>query len=490
VKKRLTDILRNVEVLEITGSENIEINSIEFDSRKAGKGSLFAAIRGTQADGHNYISNVVRAGAIAVVCEYLPSEPDKTVTYVKVKNSSRAFGIMASNFFDNPSEKLRLVGVTGTNGKTTIATLLYELYGKLGFIPGLLSTIKVMIGEKTIEATHTTPDALQINRLLRQMVDEGCSHCFMEVSSHAIDQHRIAGLNFTGGIFTNITHDHLDYHKTFDEYLKAKKKFFDDLPENAFALSNIDDRNGQVMLQNTKALKKTYSLKRNSDFRAKIIESSFEGMQLNVDGEEFWTKLVGKFNVYNLLAVYATAILLGEDRQEILTALSTEGAVEGRFDFIRSQNNIYGIVDYAHTPDALKNVLDTINSIRTGNEELITVVGAGGDRDKSKRPVMAEVACNKSTKVILTSDNPRSEDPEEIVRQMEKGVGGENYMKVFSIINRREAIKTACALAKPGDIILVAGKGHEKYQEIKGVKHHFDDKEMIREFLLMNVNGN
>jgi UDP-N-acetylmuramoyl-L-alanyl-D-glutamate--2,6-diaminopimelate ligase len=490
MKRKLSDILKNVEVLEISGSENIEITSIEFDSRKAGKGSLFAAIKGTKADGHNYISDVTTAGAAAIVCEKLPSQYGKNTTYIKVKSSSHAFGIMASNFFDNPSKKLKLVGVTGTNGKTTIVTLLYDLYGKLGFVPGLLSTIRVMIGEKTIEATHTTPDALQLNKLLKQMVDEGCSHCFMEVSSHAIDQHRIAGLNFAGGIFTNITHDHLDYHKTFDKYLKAKKRFFDDLPALAFALSNIDDKNGLVMLQNTKAIKKTYSLKRPSDFRAKIVESSFEGMQMNMDGEEFWTKMVGKFNVYNLLAVYASAILLGEDKQEILTALSTEEAVEGRFDFIRSQNNIFGIVDYAHTPDALKNVLDTINSIRTGNEELITVVGAGGDRDTAKRPAMASVASKKSTRVILTSDNPRSEDPEEIIRQMQKGVGGENYKKVISITNRKEAIKTACALAKPGDIILVAGKGHEKYQEIKGERHHFDDKEMIREYLLMNVNRN
>ncbi len=490
MKRKLSDILKNVEVLEISGSENIDITSIEFDSRKAGKGSLFAAIKGTKADGHNYISDVTTAGTAAIVCEKLPSQLSKNTTYIKVKSSSQAFGIMASNFFDNPSEKLKLVGVTGTNGKTTIVTLLYDLYGKLGFVPGLLSTIRVMIGEKTIEATHTTPDALQLNKLLKQMVDEGCSHCFMEVSSHAIDQHRIAGLNFSGGIFTNITHDHLDYHKTFDEYLKAKKRFFDDLPALAFALSNIDDKNGPVMLQNTKAIKKTYSLKRPSDFRAKIVESSFEGMQMYMDGEEFWTKMVGKFNVYNLLAVYASAILLGEDKQEILTALSTEEAVEGRFDFIRSQNNIFGIVDYAHTPDALKNVLDTINSIRTGNEELITVVGAGGDRDTAKRPAMARVASKKSTRVILTSDNPRSEDPEEIIRQMQKGVGGENNMKVISIINRKEAIKTACALAKPGDIILVAGKGHEKYQEIKGERHHFDDKEIIREYLLMNVNRN
>jgi len=490
VKRKLTDILQNVNVLTITGDENIDIYSIEFDSRKATEGSLFAAIKGTKSDGHNYISNVIKAGAAAVVCEKMPSDQSKHTTYIEVKDSSKAFGIMASNFFDNPSEKLNLIGVTGTNGKTTIATLLYNLYSKLGYLPGLLSTIKVKIGSKTIEATHTTPDALQINRLLKQMVDEGCSHCFMEVSSHSIDQNRIAGLHFKGGIFTNITHDHLDYHKTFDEYLKVKKRFFDELPETASALSNIDDKNGKVMLQNTKALKKTYSLTRPADFKAKIIESGFEGMELIIDGDEFWTKLVGEFNVYNLLAVYASAILLGDDKQQILTALSTEEAVEGRFDFIRPQNNIYGIVDYAHTPDALKNVLDTINSIRTGNEELITVVGAGGDRDKAKRPVMAQVACNKSTKVILTSDNPRSEDPEEIIRQMEKGVGGENYMKVFSIINRKEAIKTACALAKPGDIILVAGKGHEKYQEIKGVRHHFDDKEMITKFLQMNVNEN
>ncbi len=490
MKKKLTDILQDIEILETFGDMNIEITSIEFDSRKAGEGSLFTAIKGTKTDGHKYLPDVEKSGAKAIVCEYLPASLDKSITYIKVKNSSEAFGVMASNFFGNPSRKLKLVGVTGTNGKTTVTTLLYDLYTGLGYYAGLLSTIKIRIGEKTVGATHTTPDALQINKLLKQMVDEGCSHCFMEVSSHSIDQNRIAGLHFAGGVFTNITHDHLDYHKTFEEYLRVKKRFFDELHDTAFALSNIDDKNGRVMMQNTKAAVKTYSLSRPADFRAKIIESSFEGMQLVIDGEEFWTKLVGRFNVYNLLAVYASAILLGENKQEILTTLSTEGAVEGRFDFIRSQNNIYGIVDYAHTPDALKNVLDTINSIRTGNEELITVVGAGGDRDKAKRPVMAEVAAVKSSKVILTSDNPRSEDPEEIVRQMEKGVGGENYMKVFSIINRREAIKTACALAKPGDIILVAGKGHEKYQEIKGVRHHFDDKELIREFLLMNVNGN
>lgn len=481
--KFLNDILKNIEITKAIGLTDVEVSSVGFDSRKIEPDSVFVAVKGTQVDGHAFISKSIDAGAKIIICETIPKKLVENITYLIVKNSSKSLGILASNFYGNPSSKLMLIGVTGTNGKTTVVSLLYDLFKKLGYKTGLLSTIQNKIGDEIIGATHTTPDPVQINKLLNRMVHDGCTHCFMEVSSHAIDQDRIAGLIFEGGIFTNITHDHLDYHKTFDNYLKVKKKFFDELPDYAFALSNIDDKNGRLILQNTKALKKTYSLKSLSDFKCKIIENQFEGLELNIDGQEFWCRLIGSFNAYNLLAVYGAAVLLGEEKSKVLTALSTVEAVEGRFDVIRSQNNITGIVDYAHSPDALKNVLDTISSIRTKNETLITIVGAGGDRDKNKRSLMGQIVSRKSDKVILTSDNPRSEEPEQVIKDIEKGVEPINYKKVISITNRREAIKTACSFAKPGDIILVAGKGHEKYQEIKGVKYPFDDKEVLREFL-------
>ncbi len=487
--RKLDDILKGIEINKTIGSSDIEINTIQFDSRKVNTGDVFVAIKGTQVDGHSYIEQVLQSEAKAIVCEILP-EHLKDVVYILVKNSSRALGIMASNFYDNPSSKLKLVGITGTNGKTTIASLLYKLFQNLGYPTGLLSTIQNKIENKIVAATHTTPDPVQINKLINQMVSDGCEYCFMEVSSHAIDQDRIAGLEFAGGIFTNLSHDHLDYHINFDNYLKAKKKFFDELSSKAFALTNTDDRNGNIMLQNTKAIKKSYSLKGVSDFKCKIIENDFEGLLLNIDGQELCTKLIGNFNASNLLAVYATAVLLGENPAEVLTALSSLETVEGRFDYIRSANNIVGIVDYAHSPDALKNVLDTIDSIRTHNETLITVFGAGGDRDKEKRPVMGKVASEKSNKVILTSDNPRSEIPEKIIKEIENGIGPEYSNRVISITNRKEAIKAACSFARSGDIILIAGKGHEKYQEIKGVKHPFDDKEILKNYLLTNINTN
>ena len=478
--KKLQDILYKAGIQEKIGSTDIKISDICFDSRKVTSKSLFIAVRGSQVDGHQYIVQSVEKGAIAVVCESFPEIISKDITYIKVADSSYALGIIASNYFDNPSSKLRLVGVTGTNGKTTIVTMLYQLFLKFGYSVGLLSTIKNKINDKEFSATHTTPDPIQLNQLLKEMVEKGCAYCFMEVSSHAAHQHRIAGLEFAGGIFTNITHDHLDYHKTFDEYIKAKKMFFDALPSTAFALSNMDDKNGRVMLQNTKANIKTYALKSGVDFKAKIIENTFSGLHLDVNGHEVWFKLIGEFNAYNLLAIYATAVLLGKEDTEVLAVLSALEPVEGRFDFIRSPENITAIVDYAHTPDALKNVLETISSIRTGIEKLISVVGCGGDRDRTKRPVMAKIACDFSDKVILTSDNPRSEDPEEIINEMKIGVDALGKRKTISIVNREEAIKTAYALAAPGDIILIAGKGHEKYQEIKGVKHPFDDKQIIK----------
>lgn len=487
--RKLADILRRIEVIKTYGSVDIDIHTIQFDSRKVNKGDAFVAIKGTQVDGHNYIEQVLQSGAKAIIFETLPTKLEDVV-YIHVESSSKALGIMASNFYDNPSSKLKLVGITGTNGKTTIASLLYKLFQNLGYPSGLLSTIQNKIENKIVAATHTTPDPLQINKLMDQMVNDGCEYCFMEVSSHAIDQDRIAGLEFAGGIFTNLSHDHLDYHLNFDNYLKAKKKFFDELLPEAFALTNTDDRNGKIMLQNTSALKKSYSLKGASDFKCKIIENDFEGLLLNIDGQELCTKLIGNFNAYNLLAVYATAVLLGETPAEVLTALSNLETVEGRFDYIRSANNIVGIVDYAHSPDALKNVLDTIDSIRTHNETLITVFGAGGDRDKEKRPIMGKVASEKSNKVILTSDNPRSEIPEEIMKDIENGIGPEYSNRVISITNRKEAIKAACSFARSGDIILIAGKGHEKYQEIKGVKHPFDDKEILKNYLLTNINTN
>ncbi|MBL7889045.1 MAG: UDP-N-acetylmuramoyl-L-alanyl-D-glutamate--2,6-diaminopimelate ligase [Bacteroidia bacterium] len=481
--KLLKDILYKAGIIEVVGSTNIAITALSFDSRKIEKDSLFIAVKGTLSDGHKYIDDTIFKGAIAILCEEIPVNQNEKVTYIKVKDTSAALGIIAGNFYDNPSEKIKLVGVTGTNGKTTTVTLLFTLFKKLGYKVGLLSTVKNQINNDVIPATHTTPDAIQLNAMLRQMIEKGCTHCFMEVSSHAVVQNRIAGIHFTGAVFTNITHDHLDYHKTFDEYIKAKKKFFDGLGSDAFALTNRDDVNGEVMLQNTKATKRSYSLRSMADFKCKVIENQFSGLLLNIDNQEVWSKLIGSFNAYNLLAVYATAVLLKEDKTNVLTTLSTLSSVEGRFQYIRNSNGVVGIVDYAHTPDALQNVLKTINDIRTGNEQVITVVGCGGDRDAAKRPVMAKIACDMSNKVILTSDNPRSEEPEAIIKEMQTGVDAVNYKKTISITDRSEAIKTACSYANDGDIILIAGKGHEKYQEIKGVKHPFDDMEVLQENL-------
>jgi UDP-N-acetylmuramoyl-L-alanyl-D-glutamate--2,6-diaminopimelate ligase len=485
--KLLKDIIYKAGIEEVIGSTQVAIEKVCFDSRAIEKFTLFIAVSGTQVDGHQFISKGIEAGAVAIVCEQFPEEIKAEVTYIKVVNSSAALGVIAANFYDNPAAEIKLVGVTGTNGKTTTATLLHDLYTQLGHKSGLLSTVVNKIGTQEIEATHTTPDAIQLNALLRYMIAEECEYCFMEVSSHAIHQNRIAGLDFAGGVFTNLSHDHLDYHKTFDEYLKAKKFFFDGLGESAFALVNKDDKNGLVMLQNTKAQKNTYALKSMSDYSCKIVESDFSGMLLNVDGSEVWTKLIGKFNAYNLLAIYSTAILLGQEKLAVLTAISNLVSVDGRFQYVKSQNNIAGIVDYAHTPDALQNVLKTINDIRTGNEKVITIVGCGGDRDKEKRPIMAKIACELSDKIILTSDNPRSENPDEIIKDMRQGVEGIYFNKVLAISNREEAIRTACSLAADGDIILVAGKGHEKYQEINGEKLPFDDMEILKEtFQLMN----
>lgn len=479
--KLLSDILYKVRLEEVAGSTHMAISSVTADSRKVKKGSLFIATRGTLTDGHAYIQKAVESGAIAVVCEDIPAERGEGVTYVKVTDSTYSLGIIACNFYDNPSEKIKLVGVTGTNGKTTTVTLLFNLFKSLGYSVGLLSTVQNKINSTVIPATHTTPDALTLNELLHTMAEQSCEFVFMEVSSHAVVQNRIAGLSFAGGVFTNITHDHLDYHKTFDEYIKAKKRFFDLLPSGAFALTNKDDKNGMVMLQNTKAKKHTYALRTIADFKCKIIENHLAGLFLNIDNQEIWVKLIGTFNAYNVLAVYATAILLKQDKTNILTALSNLNAVEGRFQYVKSENGVIGIVDYAHTPDALKNVLETIKDIRTGNEQVITLVGCGGDRDSAKRPVMAAIACEYSTKVILTSDNPRSEDPEMILDQMQKGINPNDVKKTLRITDRKEAIRTACNLSSKGDIILIAGKGHEKYQEIKGVKHDFDDLEILKE---------
>ena len=481
--KLLKDILYKVGLVEVIGSTNEAITAISFDSRKIEKDSLFIAVKGTLSDGHKYIDETIAKGAVAILCEELPEKINDKITYIKVNDTSVALGIIAGNFYDNPSESIILVGVTGTNGKTTTVTLLFNLFRKMGYNVGLMSTVTNQINKELIPSTHTTPDAIQLNALLRQMLDKGCTHCFMEVSSHAVMQNRIAGIHFTGAVFTNITHDHLDYHKTFHEYIKAKKRFFDLLSPDAFALTNKDDANGEVMLQNTKAIKKTYSLHAMADFRCKVVENQFSGLLLNIDNNEVWSKLIGNFNAYNLLAVYATAVLLKEDKTNVLTTLSTLSSVEGRFQYVRTEKGIIGIVDYAHTPDALMNVLKTINDIRTGNEQVITVVGCGGDRDAAKRPIMAKIACDLSTKVILTSDNPRSEDPDSIIKQMEKGVDAVNHKKTLSITVRSEAIKTACSIAKSGDIILVAGKGHEKYQEVKGVKHPFDDMLVLKENL-------
>lgn len=483
--KTLKEIISSVNA-EITGNAEISVSLLTYNSRLVKSGAIFFAIKGTINDGHQFIDEVIQKGASAIVCEVLPKTLAENVCYIKVNNSSEAMATIASEFYNNPSQKLKLVAVTGTNGKTTVATLLFRLFRSFGHHVGLLSTVQNQIDEEIIPATHTTPDSIKINELLNTMLQAGCEYCFMEASSHAIDQNRIFGLHFSGVIFNNITHDHLDYHKTFDNYIKAKKKLFDDVNADAFALTNKDDRNGMVMLQNTKATRYTYAINTVADFKCKIIESDFTGMLLNIDGDEAWFRLVGNFNAYNLMAVYGAAFLLGKDKKEIITKLSSIEPVKGRFDFVRSQSGIIGIVDYAHTPDALKNVLHTINEIRTMNEQLITVVGCGGNRDAAKRPVMADIASEISTQVIFTSDNPRNENPELILDEMQKGVKPLHYKKTLRISDRKEAIKAAVQKANKGDIILIAGKGHENYQEIRGVKHHFDDKEeLVHIFRLM-----
>ncbi|GGC37226.1 UDP-N-acetylmuramoyl-L-alanyl-D-glutamate--2,6-diaminopimelate ligase [Parapedobacter defluvii] len=477
--RALKDILHGIPVRQVIGNLNVTVQNLCFDSRSVVPGGVFVAVVGTHTDGHAYIDGAIAAGASVVLCERLPEINRDDVTYIQVDDTAFALGVSASNYYGNPSRRLRLVGITGTNGKTTIATLLYKLFRKLGYEAGLLSTVQNQVGDRVVAATHTTPDPIALNKLLHEMVEAGCDYCFMEVSSHAIVQQRIAGLNFAGGIFSNITHDHLDFHKTFDGYIKAKKTFFDGLDRFAFALSNADDKNGKVMLQNTFAHKKTYGIKSMADFKAKIIESHFDGMMLYLDGQEVWVKLVGSFNAYNILAVYGAAILLEQETVKVLTALSNITGAEGRFDTMISPKGVVGIVDYAHTPDAVLNVLETINDLRKKNEQIITVLGCGGDRDKAKRPQMAAVAVNNSDKVIITSDNPRTEDPLQIIREMETGIPEDGKRKVFSIADRREAIRAACHLAQPGDIILVAGKGHEKYQEINGERFDFDDKQVL-----------
>lgn len=482
----LQEILYKVSLRSVTGSTAVEVGDLQIDSRKVGNSAAFVAIKGTLADGHNFISTAIEKGAVAIVCETLPAELNESVTYVQVEDSSLACGLMATNFYEQPSEKMLLTGVTGTNGKTTVATILYKLFTALGYHCGLISTVQNYIGEKIYTATHTTPDAISINALLATMLEEGCSHVFMEVSSHAIHQHRIAGLHFAGGIFTNITHDHLDYHKTFDEYIRVKKQFFDGLPASAFAISNLDEKRGQVMLQNTVAKKYYYSLRTLADFKGKILENQITGLIMLVNEQEVHFRMMGEFNAYNLLAVYGAAICLGEEKQEVLRILSVLTGAEGRFQYLISPvEKITGIIDYAHTPDALLNVLQTIKQLRKENEQIITVVGCGGDRDKAKRPVMGEAACEHSDKVIFTSDNPRNEDPQEIIREMEAGLKSASRRKFISIADRKEAIKTAVSLAMPGDIVLVAGKGHETYQEIKGERHHFSDREVLTEMFAL-----
>ncbi len=479
----LKDILYKVTLNAVVGSTFVDINEIHFDSRNITKNDAFIAIKGTHVDGHDYIDKAIEKGAIAIVCETLPANLKNNITYVEVDNAGKALAYMASNYYEVPSENLKLVGVTGTNGKTTVASLLYQLFKKAGFKVGLLSTVKVMVDNKEYKATHTTPDSLSINKYLKEMSEEGVEFCFMEVSSHGIHQYRTEGLHFEGGIFTNLTHDHLDYHNTFSEYRDVKKSFFDNLPSTAFALVNVDDKNGLVMLQNTKARKLTYALKTYADYRVQILENEFGGLLLKINESEVWTKLIGNFNAYNILAIYATADSLGLDKTEILQLISTLESVSGRFQYLISDEKITAIVDYAHTPDALKNVLETINSIRTKNEELITVFGCGGDRDKTKRPTMGNIASALSTKVIITSDNPRSEEPDTIISEIENGVEPQNIRKVVSIADRKQAIKTACQMAQPNDIILIAGKGHETYQEIKGERFDFDDYKIVQEFL-------
>ncbi|MGB3453557.1 MAG: UDP-N-acetylmuramoyl-L-alanyl-D-glutamate--2,6-diaminopimelate ligase [Moheibacter sp.] len=478
---KLKDLLYKVKLKEVIRNTDIPISSVHFDSRKIEKNALFIAQKGTQVDGHEFIEKSISAGATAVVCEHFPENLNPDVTYVKVENSSEAMGYIAANFYDNPSEKLKLIGITGTNGKTTTATLTYNLFESLGYAAVLISTIRILVDGKEHSTVHTTPDIITLNKIFKEAVDAGCEFAVMEVSSIGIHQHRIAGLNFKVAVFTNITHDHLDYHKTFAEYLKVKKSFFDHLPKSASSLTNIDDKNGVVMLQNSASKRYSYALKSDADFRAKILENRFDGMLLSIDGKEVWTPLIGQFNAYNLLTVYSTARILGFDEDEILTHLSSLGKVDGRFQSFMTKTGIVAIIDYAHTPDALENVLDTIQTIRNHSEKLFTVVGCGGDRDKTKRPEMADIASEKSDQAIFTSDNPRTEDPEAILADMEAGIKPKNYKKTLKITDRKEAIKTALRMAEKGDIILIAGKGHETYQEINGVKHHFDDMETVKE---------
>jgi len=478
----LKDILYKVSIRSVSGDTGIAVKDLQTDSRKVSEGSCFIAVIGTAADGHLFIDTAIEAGASSIVCEILPQQLKDHVTYVQVDNSAVAAGYMSHNFYGEPSTKIKLVGVTGTNGKTTIATLLWNLFTAFGYKCGLVSTVQNQVGNKVIESTHTTPDAISLNKLLKQMLDEGCEYVFMECSSHAIQQHRITGLQFTGGIFTNITHDHLDYHKTFDEYIRVKRSWFDTLPKTAFAISNADDKRGAVMLQNSAAKKYFYSLKTMADFKGKILDNSLSGLHMTINDTEVHFKMIGEFNAYNLLAVYGTAVCLGQDKSKVLQVLSGLSGAEGRFDYFLSTNkHVVGIVDYAHTPDALLNVLATIKNLRNGNEQVITVVGCGGNRDKTKRPVMAEVACEYSDKVIFTSDNPRNEDPLEILKDMEAGVNAVARKKYITIADRKEAIKTAVSLSNGEDIVLIAGKGHEKYQDIKGVKYDFDDKKVLKE---------
>ena len=481
--KQLNDILNQVEILDRTGPENPRIKSVCFDSRHAEEESVFYAINGTLTDGHDYMDQAIRSGAVAVICEKMPVRPAGHITYIRVRDAAGALGWGAAAFYGNPSEKLKVIGITGTNGKTTIATLLYQLYTAAGHAAGLISTVRNMVGDKPLPATHTTPDALQINQMLSSMAGAGCTYCFMEVSSHAIHQKRTEGIRFAGGIFTNITHEHLDYHKTFREYINVKKAFFDDLPASAFALVNRDDKNGKIMVQNCSAKKWTYGLQGIADVKGKILESHLDGMHLILDGFDFWSRLVGRFNAYNLMAVYGCALFSGMEKEQILTLLSEQMPVKGRFEILRSARGITGIVDYAHTPDALKNVLTAIDNLRNGNTRIITVIGAGGNRDSGKRPIMGQVAADLSQQVILTSDNPRYEKPEEIIEEIIAGVPEDKRIDVLAIPDRRQAIKTAVMLAREGDIVLVAGKGHETYQEIEGKKYPFDDREILEGLL-------
>ena len=487
----LKDILYKVPLKAASGDMNIPIQKVQFDSRKVEEGDLFVAVKGTQVDGHEYIELAISSGAKAIVCEQ-EIHPVKDITIVRTENSSKALGIIASNYFDNPSTKIKLIGVTGTNGKTTIVTLLYNLFRKLGYNIGMLSTIHNKINDQVIASTHTTGDAIQINELLKKMVDAGCTHCFMEASSHAIDQNRTAGLSYDVAVFTNISHDHLDYHETFDEYINAKKKLFDELNPGSFALVNTDDKRGRIMLQNTRAERKTFGVKSISDYKAKILSNSLQGLELDIDNFKIWFNLIGDFNAYNIAAAYGVSVLLGEDPEETLVALSSLKPVPGRFERIPLKRNIIAIIDYAHTPDALGNVLKTISNVRTKNEQVITVIGCGGNRDKEKRPIMGEIACKFSDKAIFTSDNPRNEDPEAIIEEMKKGVRASDFKKLLAIVDRKEAIKTSLLLAEDNDIILIAGKGHEEYQEIKGEKTDFSDKKVLLELesLMFNEDSN